>query len=281
MKNFLLICSRKCAPLFVGTGISNSKFAYELLKIIKRMIKPKIIEIENCKILLDKNDTYGFTFSSNFDTKEIELIKKIIKKGDVVVDVGANIGIYTCILAKLACSNGHVYSFEPIPENARLIRESIKLNNFKNVTVIPKGVSAKSSKLTMYLAKDVAGHSFAEFEGCVGKKIIDVTTIDDEIQEEIKFIKIDAEGYDFQVLKGMEKTIKNSHDLNILIEFYPSQLRSAGDSPKTFLEYLLQNNFKCIDLTTNEYLNYQNIDKIIQKYTHRPNHLTNFLCSKQ
>ena len=95
----------------------------------------------------------------------------------------------------------------------------------------------------MYLAKDVAGHSFAEFEGCVGKKIIDVTTIDDEIQEEIKFIKIDAEGYDFQVLKGMEKTIKNSHDLNILIEFYPSQLRSAGDSPKTFLEYLLQNNF--------------------------------------
>ena len=68
MKNFLLICSRKCAPLFVGTGISNSKFVYGLLKIIKRIIKPKIIEIENCNILLDKNDTYGFTFSSNFDT---------------------------------------------------------------------------------------------------------------------------------------------------------------------------------------------------------------------
>ena len=111
MKNFLLICSRKCAPLFVGTGISNSKFVYGLLKIIKRIIKPKIIEIENCKILLDKNDTYGFTFSSNFDTKEIEIIKKIIKKGDVVVDVGANIGIYSCILAKLVCPNGHVYSF--------------------------------------------------------------------------------------------------------------------------------------------------------------------------
>lgn len=281
MKNFLLICSRKCASLFVGTGISNSKLGSELVKLVKRIIKLKIIEIENCKILLDKNDTYGFTFYSDFDTKEIDMIKKIIKKGDVVIDVGANIGIYTCILAKLVSPNGHVFSFEPIPENVHLIRKSVELNNFKNVSIIPKGVAAKPSKLTMYLAKDVAGHSFAEFKGHVGKKIIDVTTIDNEIQEEIKFMKIDAEGFDFQVLKGMQKTIKNSHDLTILIEFYPSQLRSAGDSPELFLEYLLENNFKCVDLRTNEYLNYQNINEIVQKYSHRPNHITNFLCSKQ
>ena len=77
-------------------------------------VRSEYIEIDGQKLFLDKEDSLLLsTRKNNYDRFEIECLKQIIKKGDTVVDLGANIGYYTLILAQLVGKSGHVHAFEP------------------------------------------------------------------------------------------------------------------------------------------------------------------------
>lgn len=86
-----------------------------------------------------------------------ELFKKIITQGMTVVDIGASIGYYTLIAAKLVGKTGVVYAFEPEPCNYELLIKNIELNGFTNIVPIKKAVSNRHGKAKLYFEKDWRG----------------------------------------------------------------------------------------------------------------------------
>jgi FkbM family methyltransferase len=168
-----------------------------------------------------------------FETEEVELIKKNLLATDVFVDVGANIGLYTCI----ACSLGkYVLAVEPQSQNLECLYYNIKYNNWqKSVEVFPLGLSSEPDLLTLYGA---SGPSASLIGGWAGyskrfKSIISVNTLDmlvgDRFVGKKLFIKIDVEGAEYNVLRGALKTLDISPRPTWFIEiclneFHPTEM---------------------------------------------------------
>ncbi len=138
-----------------------------------------------------------------------------LKPGDVFYDIGANVGFFSIIAAKLVGDMGKVYAFEPGEENAKSVRHNARLNNFNQIGLIEKAVSHTSGEGQLLLAKYSGGHALATADAppdLAGEVTVDLISIDDLIaQDKIappNFVKIDVEGAELDVLKGMIETIK-------------------------------------------------------------------------
>ena len=123
MKRLLRKIFRTISFTLVGTGISKNKIIYSLVEKTKKWLKEDSVFVDGCKLKLDEFDRHGFTIYGDEDKEERELIKKIVKEGDIVIDVGVNIGYYTIIMAKCVGGKGQVYAFEPAPNNVDLLKK--------------------------------------------------------------------------------------------------------------------------------------------------------------
>jgi hypothetical protein len=95
-----------------------------------------------------------------------KVFMKTVKKGMTFVDVGACVGYYSLIAAKLVGSDGKVFAFEPEPLNFEWLIRSISINGFKNILPIRKAVSDKNGLIELYLDKDnIGGHSIVRNRG--------------------------------------------------------------------------------------------------------------------
>ena len=132
---------------------------------------------------------------------------KDLKKGAVVVDVGANIGTVSVLCDKRAGAD-KVISFEPCSNNYSLLEKNVKDNNCKNVSMIKKAVSSKPGEAKLFL-HGAATHSL--YGGSTGKyEVVPLVTLDDMLKDEtvIDFLKIDVEGAEMEVLKGAQKSLE-------------------------------------------------------------------------
>lgn len=169
-----------------------------------------------------------------FETEEIEIIKENLTDADVFVDVGANIGFYTCI----ACSLGkHVIAIEPQPQNLNCLYANLNNNNWQNTEVFPLGLSNRPDLLTLYGA---SGPSASLVSGWAGyskrfKRVIPVNTLDtllgDRFSGKKLFIKIDVEGAEYNVLRGALKTLRISPRPTWFIEICLNEFQPGGINP--------------------------------------------------
>lgn len=169
---------------------------------------------------------------------EPELCRKTIKNGMTVLDVGANIGFYTMLFAKLVGKEGKVFAFEPDPNNFRLLKKNIETNKYTNVICINKAVSNQTAAGTLYISEEHHG-DHRIFDPDDKRTAIDIKTvsIDDFISEDtaVDFIKMDIQGAESSALEGMEKTLKKSQHISIISEFCPSMLKKAKTDPMALL----------------------------------------------
>lgn len=176
----------------------------------------------------------------------IELFKKILKKGDVVFDIGANIGYYSFLATKLIGENGRIYAFEPDPRNYRFLIKNIKFNKRKNIKFFPIAVGNKIGESLMNLDIDSTESSIIKLrtrENAVLKSIfVPIMTIDAFVREhkvkKIDILKIDVEGSESLVIQGMQNTLRRSNSVVMFIEFCPRFLQDAGKAPIDFLAQL-------------------------------------------
>lgn len=139
-----------------------------------------------------------------------------IKKGDVVIDVGANIGIFSLYAAKKIGSNGLVIAIEPEPNTYRML--SMNTRNYPNIITYNKAIGDRERTLKLYLSLTNPGeHSLKNIENEDNYVFVEVIPLDRLVKElklsKLNFIKIDTEGYELEVLRGAKKT---------LTTFYPS-----------------------------------------------------------
>ena len=168
-----------------------------------------------------------------------------LKDGDVFYDIGANVGFFTVIAARLVGNTGKVYAFEPGKGNAKSVRHNAQLNNFTQVEVIEKAVSHTSGSGQLLLAQYSGGHALATADAppdLAGEVTVDLVSIDDLIaQNQIQppnFVKVDVEGAELDVLKGMTETMK-TYKPTIIYEIDDGD-RTAYDRKYKELESFLQ-----------------------------------------
>ncbi len=184
-------------------------------------------------------------FKEKQDSFEISLMKTHIKKGDSVLDIGANIGFYAEILSSLVEANGTVHCFEPDIKNFNHLKNrcakstNIKLNN--------KAVSHKTETIKIYTSKQLNVDHRTYKPDEYDKEIdIEAIAIDDYLlnhsNSDVNFIKMDIQGFEMNAVKGMEKTLQNPN-LKMLSEFWPYGMRKAGSSVLEYYQFLKSYNF--------------------------------------
>lgn len=184
-----------------------------------------------------------YTFKRRQDAFEISLLRKFIKPGDTVLDVGANIGFYAEILSAIVGDTGAVHAFEPDPVSLQHLRTSCA--NRRNVVINGTAVGNTVGELTLFTTPigklDNRSYPMADFETCV---MVPTTTIDRYMNgRKVDFLKIDIQGAEFFALQGMTETLDANPDVMILTEFWPSGLLDAGTSVEEFQDFLREKGF--------------------------------------
>ncbi len=266
-----------------GYGIGNFPLIKSLNEKAVKHLKNDFTIVDGHKMFLDKNDSLMLSINHIYELNETNFIKNLIKRGNTVLDIGANIGYYTLLFAKLVGETGKVYSFEPDPRNYLLLEKNIQVNNYKNIITEKKAISNKSEKSVLYVTENSAGSSMrnTNTEG-VNKIEIDVIKLDDYFKMESiipDFIKIDIEGYELNALKGMEAILQSSNKTKIMIEYNPLTKKHLSYDPMNSLNFLAELGFKFKDLNSNSQ-SFLNFKEVIKKYQNTKN-VTNFICFKK
>lgn len=210
------------------------------------------------------NVIYPF-FKKNQDKHEIELLNEHIKPGDVILDIGANIGFYTKILSKLAGDAGKVYAFEPDQTNFSYLKQNA--GHLKNVVLINKAVSDTTGKITLYQSELLnVDHKTYPTENYTHKTEIDCTTADDVIEnKKVDFIKIDIQGFEYAAFLGMKEIFKTNKDLKIITEFYPLGMHNAGVRYLDFFRLIWDSGFIVYKLENNSWSEF--VESDIERFT--------------
>lgn len=155
----------------------------------------------------------------------MKILRQEVKKGMIGIDLGANIGYVTLIMAELIGPSGKIYAFEPDPRNFEILLKNIKANKYADF-VFPHqmGLSNKTGVSKFYISnKSNLGSMMATKHS---KSLIDIniSTLDDFIKNKKTpdFIKMDIEGHEVEALEGMYNTLKNAESpAKILMEVHP------------------------------------------------------------
>ena len=193
-------------------------------------------------------------YEGNFELEELTYFKKYIKKGDVILDIGSNIGLHALYASKLTGSDGKVFAFEPVKKTYMRLAENIGLNNFKNIKHFNLAISDVSGEAEITTSKDGydAWNSMAaatnEDEKNFIKEKIQTQTLDHFISTnvgstKIDFIKIDTEGWELNVLKGGESYLKNNDPI-IMVEYAESILKKFNRNLEDIYDILTKYGFK-------------------------------------
>lgn len=221
-----------------------------------------LINVQGNKMYLDANDrsiTPTLLTECKIEKYESELFKDALKEGMVVVDVGAHIGYYSLIAAKLVGKKGLVYAFEPEPSNYKLLCKNIEVNGYTNVVLVKKAVSNKKGKSKFWFNKSVlACSSFSKDNVLVFSRDrflekdnfleTETITLDDFFNNvgrdtKVDVIKMDTQGAEGLIIEGAKKILTNNN-LKIFTEFWPDGLKNLGTDPLELLQKLQDYGFQ-------------------------------------
>lgn len=152
----------------------------------------------------------------NLDPREISILRRTLKPGDVAIDIGTHKGAYTYWMSKCVGSQGHVYGFEPQIRLAERLWSVLDALNLSNVSVRNMGLSSSPGVLNLFIPGSNASSPEATFEQperyVEGRfQEVEVAILDQLLAEEkrpIRFIKCDVEGHELEVFKGCEAILR-------------------------------------------------------------------------
>lgn len=188
----------------------------------------------------------------------VPLISKFAKLGSTVIDVGAHSGYFTICLSEAVGTSGKVYAFEASPVIYSELRETVDSNGLANVVAINKAVSDKVGHINFYLAPNWKSEISSMRPGEGESTVIDAVALDNAIPDAqtVSFVKIDVEGAEMKVLKGMTEIIQRDHPA-MVIEISDPWLKELGSSSAEVFAFLRLHGYKifavgeqdCIEVT--------------------------------
>jgi len=250
--------------LLWGTGFGKLPLARRAYDFLYSCIMPPnetvLAEVEGQKMYFDTNDGHGMTaqlfLGGLYEKYETNLFKSVAGEGMTVVDLGANIGYYTLLAAKLVGRKGRVFAFEPAPDNFSLLLKNIDANGYDNIIPVPKAVSNKTGTTKLFLHRMNKGdHRIYDSHDGREAITVDATTLDaffENGQYPIDVIKMDIQGAEMAALQGMTEAVLKNDSLKIFTEFWPEMLQKFGFSPLEFLSKFIEYGFTLYTIISKE-----------------------------
>lgn len=260
----LKIIKKNIAPVVLAIVLIKGKLT-TYFKYIVYQFKVKNnsivkINVRNIPIkLVPKGQISELLFTSDFESDLLSIYSQYIKPGMNIVDVGANIGLYTLIAANLNKDKGRIWAFEPARDIFKILKSNLKINNSRHVTAINIGIAEKSGILHLVLEEDrLDGYRYIErvksqkklSETCP----TEVNSLDQYFakkMQNIDYMKIDVEGGELNVLYGAKKIIKSS---NIIIQLENSKegLIRSGHTQDDLFDFLKKLNLVTVAWNSKE-----------------------------
>jgi FkbM family methyltransferase len=182
-----------------------------------------------------------------YEQDEIRFARRVLTPGDSAIDVGAHIGFFTMQMAAASGHEGRIYAFEPLDANADLLERSISENRFDDRVLFRRAAAGAVSgvaTLTFPVETLNSGGAYLLRDGTAPlagnlKKEVAVVALDAlELRRPIRFIKMDVEGAEPQVVRGARRLLTEDRPV-ILSELHPTQLeRASGVTADEFLSQM-------------------------------------------
>lgn len=177
---------------------------------------------------------------------ETRLWQRILCPGDIVFDIGANWGYWTLVAANTVKESGTVVAFEPLPMTASALEQNIHASNAKNVIIRPHAVGDKDSLLTIYSFHNDPCHTRTSANTQIGLQVQNtiqvpvktLSAVTQELKIQPDFIKIDAEGSEFPILKGYKEVLTSAKAPFISVEYNEATAKAMGYHPQEILDWL-------------------------------------------
>lgn len=192
--------------------------------------KSEITTIYGHRMILDPQDSMNLSRWGFYEREESNRLLQLVQPANIVVDVGANIGYYSLLLASIVGSKGFVYAFEPHPENYAILLLNIAQNNYEG-RIVANNAACSSIAGWMYLhlspissGMHTLQESMLERDTYRTTSQLEVRTVlldESLLNLQIDFMKIDVEGHELEVLKGAEQLLILSRPV-LMVEYHAS-----------------------------------------------------------
>jgi FkbM family methyltransferase len=219
---------------------------------IKAVVNETIMRLDLCEGI------QRGMFLGSYEPIQTTWFKQCLRQGDVFIDVGANCGYYTTLAALLVGPTGRIFAFEPSPIASQVIEEMIKDSNLQNVLLTKAAVGREPSNVSLFLptTRHLHSPSILYSDPSFVPIKVPVLALDDfmplESISKIKLVKIDVEGYEPDVLSGMERLIKEKRIENIICEFNSGWLNRNSTTPAQLYERFINLGYQVRMQTTLE-----------------------------
>ena len=225
-----------------GWGLRRFAALKALDRFVIRRLRSGDAVVDGHRMRVDPTDALNLSVLGTYEAEEVEtgLVKRLVAPGQVVLDVGANVGYYTLLFARLVGPEGNVVAFEPDPTNVELLRANVELNGYRNVEVWPVALSNRSGSESLFLSAENSGdHRLGGGEEGREAVTVEVVRLDERLADlpaRVDFVKIDIQGAEAAALEGMEGLLRRDGDVRILAEFWPEALAGFGSDARRHLE---------------------------------------------
>lgn len=228
----------------------NEKLRYSVARMHARNFIYYIAKVNGSLMYIDFNDegiSRQLCIHKKRERFSTDYMKEIVREQDTIIDIGANSGYYALLESRLA-HKGTVYAIEPVPKNVWLLNQNIELNNYRNISVHRFAIGDRNGRGEMYLYEKGNLCSFTKNiqNKFTGKMSVPIMTLDSFIEKYVSgdpaLIRMDVEGYEYEIIKGMTNILKSNKPMILFIELHPFMM--SKEDMNNLIETLKKNNFK-------------------------------------
>ncbi len=272
--------------IFGGKGLRKYAVVDRAWSSMSRLVRDDTVMVNGYKMwsdVVNGIDFGGQTTGQIFDAPLVELFNREVKPGMTVLDIGAEMGYFTCLFAKLVGPLGRIYAFEPNPHNLEYLRKNVAVNDFKNVTVMPQAASDAKGEMRFFARGPHSSLGYDRFADGETPITVKTAALDDVLRDvpRIDFMKIDIEGSEGKAFRGMQGIVKKNPSMRIVMEFYPMLLKKAGEDPRAVFDSLVRAGFAIHDLKDSPELGAPvSTESIVKAYPPTENSMTNLYLSR-
>ena len=206
---------------------------------------PRLFDMGGFQMMLDPNDYFQcMMFYGRYGLDILRIFEKHVHPGDTVLDIGAHIGFFALHLGNAVGRCGHVYAFEPDPRPVEYLKASLAASEMDWVQISPIAIAAKEGTIPFFLSPVLGWSTGVKVTHLTGLRKIIVPTIPldlmverGEIPDKIRLIKIDVEGFEMEVLRGLRKTLETAQPI-LIVEINPGMLAYQESSPAELFRFL-------------------------------------------
>lgn len=233
--------------MLLGRILSAFRLRVRVFRILRKptefvlgIIMPNPVEVNGVMMYHDRATATMMVHmvGGGYERGTTSYLSKKLQVGMTFVDVGANIGYFTLYAARKAGPSGRVFAFEPDPRCQQLLKMGIRRNAFQSrVTLSCKAVGRNESMEELFIHNQVGQSTLIDTLGLPFVKV-DVTSLDEYFGNmgwpSVDFVKVDVEGWEVEVLNGMNELVRKNPNLTLIVEFAPQGAHKSNAVDRFF-----------------------------------------------